>query len=84
MAIESVNVGPDLRKAKEKRYFLYSRGLFRVIVTVLLLGVTVGVLKIFSGKGALGKSQKYTFNTIILALTLLLGINMTVSPNEDT
>ena len=79
MAIESVNVRPDLRRAKQKRLHLYLGSLFRVLVTVLLLGGTVGLLKAFSEKGALGKAQKSTFNTLMILLTVLLGINMTVS-----
>ena len=81
MAIESVNASPDIQRAKQKRLQLYLWGLFRVIVTVLLLGGTVGLLKGFSGKQALDKTQKYTFNSIMILLTLLLGINMTVSPD---
>ena len=83
MVVESVNAGPDLRRAKQKRLYLYLRGLFRVLVTVLLLGGTVGLLKAFSDKGAMGKVDKYTFNTLIILLTLLLGVNVTVSPDGD-
>ena len=83
MAIESVNASSGQQRAKQKRLQLYLWGLFRVLVTVLLIGGTVGLLKGFSKKEALGRTQKYTFNTIMILLTLLLGINMTVSPGLD-
>lgn len=46
---------------------------------MLLLGGTIGLLKGFVAKGALTRSQKYFFNTLVIVLTLYLALNITVS-----
>lgn len=62
---------------------LYLWSLFRLVITVLLLGGAAGILKGFEAKDALTKREKYVFNTSIIMLTLLLGINLTVSHEKQ-
>ena len=77
--IESVDASPKLEAAEPERVPSYRSALFGILVTLLLLGGTVGLLKGFVAKGALTKRQKYFFNTVIIVLTLYLALNITVS-----
>ena len=63
----------------EKPVYKYLRTLFRVVVTALLLGGVVVLFKVFEGKGALTRNEKYIYNTLFTLLTILLGINIPVS-----
>lgn len=77
--IESVDASPKPEAPIRERVPSYRSGLFGILVTLLLLGGTVGLLKGFEAKGALTRSQKYFFNTLIIVLTLYLALNITVS-----
>ena len=62
---------------------LYLWSLFRLVVTLLLIGGIAGILKSFEAKGALTRTEKYVFNTAIIMFTLILGINITVSHKKQ-
>ena len=70
---------PEPEKPKKGRKPNYRWILVHILVTLLLLGGTVGLLKGFETLGALPKRQKYVLNTVIIGLSLYLGFNITVS-----
>ena len=74
LQVEAAN---DQDMAIRIRHFL---GLFaRWVGTVLFTALIVATVKIYQTKGSFSSAHKAAFNTIMVALTLLLGLNFFVS-----
>lgn len=68
----------DHSKQTRRLFFLYT---LRWLCTVLFSSLIIATLKVYERKGNLTPSQKNTFNVIITALGLGLGLNFFVSLN---
>ncbi|KAF8475080.1 hypothetical protein BDZ91DRAFT_290772 [Kalaharituber pfeilii] len=66
-------------KSKKRRYL---QVIFRLVLTLLLIGAIVGSIKAYEMKGALTREQKYIFNSLIIMLSLILAINMTIAHSQ--
>ena len=53
--------------------------LYRWLVTLFLTTLSIATVEIYKAKGNFPSRHKAAFNTIMLALTLLLGLNLFVS-----
>lgn len=72
---------PLARKFDPHRQFLklFARGLGRWLVTVVLVGASVGTLMAYSHPAIINEMQKRMFNAIITGLMLALNLNIQVS-----
>lgn len=49
-----------------------------LISVVLIIGIVI-LARVHEDKGGLTRNEKYIFNSAVIMLTLMLGLNMTVS-----
>ena len=71
-------LGQEFRR-RSQLWCLATRTFFRFFITLLSCGGTALLFKIYQDKGPLTQSEKRMFNTLNIALSLILGMNVVVS-----
>jgi hypothetical protein len=66
---------------QQQKIVLLGRQSSRLLGTVIFIGLIIATFKIYEVKGNFPLEQKATLNTILLALSLGLGLNLFVSCN---
>lgn len=66
---------------QQQKLVLLLKQALRWLGTVIFIGFIIATLKIYEAKGNFPADQKVTFNTILTALSLGLGLNIFVSCN---
>ncbi|KAF8453573.1 hypothetical protein BDZ91DRAFT_48571 [Kalaharituber pfeilii] len=69
---------PSSKKTKQNKT-RYQYVIARVLISVLLALGLLGLFKGYESKGALTRNEKYTFNTVNLFVSTLMGLNMTIT-----
>ena len=65
--------------SKDQAYTIFWRQALRWLTTAVFLAASLATLKIYQDMGNVSRGQKNTFNSMITALLLLLGLNFFVS-----
>ncbi|KAF8453574.1 hypothetical protein BDZ91DRAFT_786714 [Kalaharituber pfeilii] len=69
---------PSSKKTKQKET-RYRYVIIRVLISVVLALGLLGLFKGYESKGALTRNEKYTFNTVNILISTLMGLNMTIT-----
>ncbi|KAF8465417.1 hypothetical protein BDZ91DRAFT_728315 [Kalaharituber pfeilii] len=70
---------PSRKKQKKQNKRWYKDVITRVLMSVVLALGLLGLFKGYESKGALTRNEKYTFNTVNLFISTLMGLNMTIT-----